>query len=638
MPIAKPSSTPSKILIVDDTYSTVAMLKQILQEFGFEVGSAYDGTTALNVVTDEQPDLILLDIMLPDMNGYQVCEQLKRNPQISDIPILFISTLDETWDKVKAFQAGGVDYITKPFQYEEVVARINAHLDLRRYRQELQQKSDTLIDTLRRLVEIVNPLTAYDNLRRLISDLYQTDGCQVLIKDANNSELHVRATSDAEMDDDLVNELIARTENDGQSLLIEDVSQDPVFRQFCDNRFLSVIFVVLKNRRGESRGALYLDRRDLGRGAFQERDLTQVKQIADMLTPVLLRLEEAEEARVDSEIQRLGLFIGDSPPMRKVYKEIEAAAKVDLTLYIQGETGTGKELVAKALHRLSRRQNRGFVDVNCAAIPQDLAESELFGHERGAFTGAVQNKAGKFKLANGGTLFLDEVAELSLELQAKLLRAIEEREIWPVGARAPERVDVRIIVATHKNLENEVSDGRFREDLFHRLNVLKINVPPLRQRQRDVLLLAHHFLSKYADEMEKNIPGFSGDALDSLRQERWPGNVRELDNTIARAIFRARDGQFVAIEDLFPDRRSTELRPVSKTAPGSSHDLSEKLQPHLDNQELDPALEAVEKFMVVETLKRNRGHKDKSSKDLKISRTRLDRLIKKFSIKIEQYS
>ncbi|MBC7105896.1 MAG: sigma-54-dependent Fis family transcriptional regulator [Firmicutes bacterium] len=270
-----------------------------------------------------------------------------------------------------------------------------------------------------------------------------------------------------------------------------------------------------------------------------ERAVTMQRLAAEVTT---LKGELGEDSRLDT-------IIGRSPKMQQVYKFIGKVADRNVTVLIQGESGTGKELVARAIHRNSRRWNQPFVKINCATIPEALLESELFGHERGAFTGAVGRKLGKFELAHRGTVFLDEIGELSPATQAKLLRFLQEKEFERVGGTETIRVVVRVLAATNRNLQRMVEEGTFREDLFFRLNVVAISLPPLRERKEDVPLLVEYFLKKYTREFNKEVKAFSPEAMDLLRRYDWPGNVRELENLVERAVVMA-DGPVVLPGDL----------------------------------------------------------------------------------------
>jgi two-component system nitrogen regulation response regulator NtrX len=248
-----------------------------------------------------------------------------------------------------------------------------------------------------------------------------------------------------------------------------------------------------------------------------------------------LRLEE-ENRRLRAELERSYHILGDSIPMKALRQIIALTAPTSSRVLIYGESGTGKELVARALHAQSPRSSRAFVEVNCAAIPEELIESELFGHSKGSFTGATENKVGKFQKADGGTLFLDEVGDMSLKTQAKVLRVLEEQRFEPVGSNEPVRVDVRVIAATNKRLEEEISRGAFREDLFYRLNVIPVSVPPLRERTEDIPILAAHFLEEYSSAYGRRPKELSPAAVNVLLRYPWPGNVRELKNVIERLV------------------------------------------------------------------------------------------------------
>jgi len=262
---------------------------------------------------------------------------------------------------------------------------------------------------------------------------------------------------------------------------------------------------------------------------------------------LLLQIERAlENRRLNIEIKRLkGLLeerydftniVGRSEKMKKVLEMVSQIAKTESTVYIHGESGTGKELIAKAIHLASERKNKPFVAINCAALPETLMESELFGHEKGSFTGAVRSTRGLFTQAHQGTIFLDEIGDMPLSIQAKLLRALQERQFYPIGSEKPMEVDVRVIVATQKDLEGQVKQGLFREDLFYRIHVIPIHLPPLRERKEDIPLLVDYFLKKFSEQTKKELKGLTPQASQKLMLHEWPGNVRELENTIEYAV------------------------------------------------------------------------------------------------------
>lgn len=291
---------------------------------------------------------------------------------------------------------------------------------------------------------------------------------------------------------------------------------------------------------------------------------------------LLLQIDKAlEKRKLTSEINRLKGLLTDkydfsniitrSKKMQEVLEQVFRIAKTESTVYIHGDSGTGKELIAKAIHLLSERKDNAFVDINCAALPETLLESELFGHEKGAFTGAIKTKAGLFTLADKGTIFLDEIGDMPLSIQAKLLRVIQERRFYPVGSKKPVEVDARLIAATNKDLEAEVKKGRFREDLFFRIHVIPIYLPPLRERKEDIPPLAEHFRKIYAGSMHKKMKGFTPQAMQILMMQDWPGNVRQLQNTIEYAV--AMSQKDFITEDLLPHQKEIseyELKPMKK--------------------------------------------------------------------------
>jgi two-component system response regulator PilR (NtrC family) len=331
------------------------------------------------------------------------------------------------------------------------------------------------------------------------------------------------------------------------------------------------------------------------------------------------KLLAAENARLRHELRserQQRPLVGNSPRMQQLYEMIGRVAATKTNVLIVGESGTGKELVARAIHAESDRADKSFVALNCAAIPENLLESELFGHVKGAFTGAVGNKAGLFELADLGTLFLDEVGELTPPLQVKLLRAIQERTIRRVGGTSDRRVDVRILAATNRRLEDEVSSGRFREDLYYRLNVIQLPLPPLRERMEDLPLLVHHFVEKYTRELGKFVRGVTEDAMETLRGHPYPGNVRELENVIERAVALAR-GEWIDRESLPPAL----LHPPAERAAGALPQGS---------VDLDNLVADYERGLLVEALRRAGGVKKRAAHLLGISfrsfRYRLEKL------------
>jgi two-component system nitrogen regulation response regulator NtrX len=341
------------------------------------------------------------------------------------------------------------------------------------------------------------------------------------------------------------------------------------------------------------------------------------------LDKTLLVIDRAlEHARLEQEnrllrerIERAHEIIGTSPAITELRRQIGTAAPTNGRVLIFGENGSGKELVARAVHALSTRRDRPFVEVNCAAIPDDLIESELFGHEKGAFTGAVARRRGKFELADGGTLFLDEIGDMSLRTQAKVLRALEEQTIERIGGSEPIRVDVRVLAASNKALAELIPQGRFREDLFYRLNVIPIEVPPLRRRTEDIPLLVDHFLKTFSAEYGKRQKALSGEAMAYFMGYDWPGNVRELKNMVERLVIMTA-ADVIAPEDLPPPLRPREVVPVGD---GGSRSLRE-------------AREVFERGYVLAELRAHEWNITRTAKALGIGRVNLWRKLRTYGI------
>lgn len=339
--------------------------------------------------------------------------------------------------------------------------------------------------------------------------------------------------------------------------------------------------------------------------------LIKVKRLFEVKSLLL------ENRILRKEIQRNYDFddiVGKSPAMRRIFDMIQTVAETDSSVLITGKSGTGKELVARSLHYKSKRQGKPFMAVNCGAIAENLIESELFGHKKGAFTGAISDKEGLIKAADSGTLFLDEISEMPLQLQVKFLRALQEREITPVGSTISIPVNVRIIASTNRELKEEIRTGTFREDLYYRLNVIEISLPTMKEREEDIPLLADHFLDKYRKEMNKNIKGIEGDAVRALIAYDWKGEVRELENVIERAVIFCK-GDFITLKDL-PENFSQHSSSVDFSKLGS----------------LEDAIRKFEKDYIIKALDINKNDKEKTSELLQVGLSTLYRKLKELEI------
>lgn len=329
---------------------------------------------------------------------------------------------------------------------------------------------------------------------------------------------------------------------------------------------------------------------------------------------------EAETEVVSDFYASFNGIVSSCPQMHKVFRCVEKVAQTNSTVLILGESGTGKELIARALHKLSGRKGK-LIPVNCGAIPEEILESELFGHERGAFTGAVSSRQGRFQLAHGGTIFLDEIGEMSPKLQVKLLRVLQERKVDPVGATRSLEVDVRVVAATHKNLAEATRNGEFREDLFYRLSVVPVELPPLRARSKDKDLLANYFLSKSCRQLNRETPNFSEEALAVLQSYRWPGNVRELENLMERLAILT-EGTMIGVSDLPEYIRAGE-------GSVASHSVPRFIDVPEEGLDFNQAIDMLETSLIQQALDRVDWNKKAAADLLGLNRTTLVEKIRK---------
>jgi two-component system, NtrC family, nitrogen regulation response regulator NtrX len=356
----------------------------------------------------------------------------------------------------------------------------------------------------------------------------------------------------------------------------------------------------------------------MGAFDFVEKPLSLDKTLLVVRNALRQQRLEAENRALRARVDRAQTMVGESDAMHQLREQVAMAAPTNGRVLIYGENGTGKELVAKTIHALSRRRTATFVEVNCAAIPEELIESELFGHVRGAFTGAVADRRGKFEVADGGTIFLDEIGDMSLKTQAKVLRVLQEQTMEPVGGTNRIKVDARVLAATNKDLQTEIRTGNFREDLYFRLNVIPIFVPPLRERQDDIPLLAEHFMAEFAREYGRRLKGFEPTATTVLQHYSWPGNVRELRNVIERLVIMV-PGQAISAEDLsFLDPN---VLTRAAAPPASSGRMT-----------LHEARDRFERDLILRTLAEQQGNMSKTAEVLGVERSNLYRKMRAFGI------
>jgi len=448
------------------------------------------------------------------------------------------------------------------------------------------EKSDDLqseIDSYRKLYKLTEKLMSGANIEDLLNNLIDIvieisgadRGFLILRKEDKDLDFTVARNVNKETITNAISyvsdSIISRVIKNRKPVIVSDALNDEVFStsaSVMNLKLVSVMCVPLLAR-GDLLGIIYIGNNNVI-NLFTAENLQVLEvlaaQAALLIQNALLINElkiEGKELKEKIEQLRFGSMIGASDAMRDVFTKIEKVSNVDIPVLIQGETGTGKELVAQEIHNKSDRSVGPFVVINCGAIPRDLLESELFGHLKGSFTGAIANKIGKFKAADGGTLFLDEIGDMPLELQVKILRVLEEHKVVAVGDTKTQSVDIRVIAATNKPLEDAIAEGSFREDLFYRLNVITIWLPPLRDRGEDVSLIAKYFLNRYTAEYDRKLKGFSQRALESISKHQWKGNVRELENRIRKAVILA-DKKMIEPEDL--DLNPNEIAPIKPLA------------------------------------------------------------------------
>jgi len=452
-----------KILIVDDDKDFQFTVYNILKDEGYEVIVTNNGTGAFNKIKMTSPDLVLLDIKLPDMDGMKILERIKKTDK--DLIVIMITGYGHINETVKAMKLGAFDYITKPFDNRELIIRIKKALQTQYLNKELE------------------------SLRKIV----------------------------------------------GENIVTKEV-------------------------------------------------------------------------------------MGEGPQIKRVLNQLKIIAPTNLSVIIQGESGTGKELIAHMIHQVSKRKDEPFITIDCGTIPVELAESELFGYEKGAFTGSDSKKEGRFEQANGGTLFLDEINNLSDAIQMKLLRVIQERKLQHLGGKKDINIDVRIIVATNVDLYEAVKSGKFRNDLFHRLNEFHIFIPPLRERKEDIPTLAKHFLNMANKELNRKIKGFSADTMKFLHNYSWPGNVRELKNAIRRAVILTdyNVSEYINLSSLSADMKQQEEIEMIKTFE--------------EGFSFGEIIKNFERNLIQKALEKADNNKTQAAKILKIQRKALYRKMEKLGL------
>ena len=487
--------------------------------------------------------------------------------------------------------ASGPGHITANLpSREEALAELDAYRKVHEFSQKLLARHE-LMQLLEELLDLAIGISRADK-----GFLLLFEGDRVRVHVARNVQKQGIDDPAEQLSDSIIRRVIAER----TPLIVSDALHDAQWSssQSVVNLKLCSVMCVPLLARGELLGILYVGN-DRVANLFERRSLEVLTVFASQASLIVQNALLFDELQLESkelaarlEAMRAGSIVGSSSSLEDVLGKGRKVATTDIGVLIMGETGTGKELLARQIHDLSRRAKGPFITINCGAIPENLLESELFGHVRGAFTGAVATRAGRFQAADGGTLFLDEIGEMPQNLQVKLLRAIQEKVVVKVGDTRPERVDIRILAATNKNLEEEVKKGAFREDLYYRLNVVSLVLPPLRDRGEDIILIAKYFLQKYCTEYGAKVKGFSPNAIIALRKYHWPGNIRELENRLKKAVVLA-DKPLIGAEEL--DLGSDALPPILP---------------------LEEARAVWQRQYINEVLLRNGGNRTKTARDL----------------------
>jgi DNA-binding NtrC family response regulator len=614
-----------KILVIDDEPSTLNMLRLLLGAFGYTVLTTDSGEKGLEIFQQEGPAIVLTDIRMPGMDGLEVLKRLKQTD--ANVEVIVITGHGDMELAINALQLDASDFINKPIQkqaLEVALRRAQEKIALRTqvadYTCNLEArveaatadlaKSCQQIETLYKISQAVGDKASWAEVAGLLRDRIEAITglrCQVLMAfDTRRKTL---------IDDHHPGE--ALEVHEGLIAGLAELDQPrPLTQAECHNLRLkqtggytgSLVMLPIMRQGEPPVGAVVLEA-SLSENADALRVVSLlVAQAAGAIRRAVMHQEEVDALRQIVEVrEQFGGFLGNHPKMLQIYDLIGRIADSDATVLIQGESGTGKELAARRIHELSGRRNGPFVVINCAAYPQTLLESELFGHEKGAFTGAIHARKGSFELAHSGTIFLDEIGEIPLASQVKLLRVLQFKEFQRIGSETTMKVDVRVLAATSKNLRQEMEQGGFREDLYYRLHVVPIMMPPLRERMSDLPLLAGHFLRRFGDHSGKKVSGIKPEVMRIFMNYPWPGNIRELENAMEHAVILAK-GEHISLDDL-----PAYLQEESSTLPAGLETLA-----HLEKEHLR------------RVLKQCQGNKIEAARRLKISRSTLYR-------KLEQY-
>jgi len=583
-----------RILLVDDEESLRLTFEMLLKRAGYEsVTGVSSFDEAIDVVKQGDFDLIISDIVLQGASGIDLLRQIKEMGHTC--PVVMITGYPNIETAAEAVRLGAFDYVPKPVKKDELLKVVALALE----KQELQKEK--------------NRFEEHQEKNRYLQETILRSVREIII----TVDTHLRIADMNDMARDWARSFLPEI-GIGISL--------PTLSSRLGRALLNDAEEVLKHQKVLKMHRLEWQKPDASVGIMSVTAAPLKDEKSTFLGVVITARDLTHLEDIDKRDQRTNFhrFVGKSLPMQRIYALIESVGKVDTTVLITGESGTGKELVADALHDESPRHNRSLVKVDCTAIPEDLLESELFGHKKGSFTGADRDRLGRILQADGGTLFLDEIGDISSRMQLRLLRFLQERTFYPVGQDQPIQVDVRVVTATNADLKEKVRRNEFREDLYFRLRVVDIILPPLRERKDDIALLSQHFLTIFNNKMKKEINGFSDSVMELLLNHTWPGNIRELEHVIERAYVLC-PGDTITSDHLPADIIFAE--PPMHTLPGPLTPQPSHMHPSEPLMESDDEIDRL-----LDALRRTAGNKAKAARLLGMDRSTLYRKISSYNI------
>ncbi|MBF0621795.1 MAG: sigma-54-dependent Fis family transcriptional regulator [Magnetococcales bacterium] len=571
---------PARILVVDDDKAIARLFTKILTQAGFEVETALEFFSALHRLERTHMDLVLSDIQMGKKSGLDLQAEIhKRDP---NLPVILITGYPNLEVSQQAVRQGAFDLLTKPIERNELLKAVDrgiTHHDLLDEKTRIDAHLKAVFHTVDIGILTVDHSFMITQANRTCRDIFRH---KEALKGKTVSELLSGQCRD------IVRQLLSSAFTENRA-----IKQEKIRYTAQDGRSRVLSFTA---------SPLALDQHHFPEAVLAIRDETRLDRLETRL----------------KDHTRFHKLIGQSAGMNQIYALIKKLATVDSTVLITGESGTGKELVAHAIHAQSNRRDQAYVAFNCASVPDSLLESELFGHVKGAFTGAVRDHTGRFQKADGGTLFLDEIGDISASFQATLLRILQERKFEPVGSDTSCSVDLRIITATNRDLASMAADGQFRQDLYYRLNVVHIHIPPLRKRQEDIPILTEHFLKQLAEKFQKPITGISNSVLRLFMAHTWPGNVRQLLHALEYG-FVVCDKPFLDLDDLPKELLHKAPVVASSTSMPTSYSVPNKL---LFNEEQ----------RIREALEQCQWNKGQAAELLDMSRTTLWRKMKRYQL------